>query len=150
MRGKLAFFILGLLVGLAVMNAVQGKKFEEVYWQAEKLKVQHYETVQQLKIIKEQHESRLPPAVKEIKLEIQMNDHSFLEPALRRNIYELVRDLLGQEVSALPYPLLFNLLEGRLIEEGGKKYCLEVKAVILGEILVYYLKIEKINGGNPG
>ncbi|HHU76814.1 MAG TPA: hypothetical protein GXZ24_08005 [Firmicutes bacterium] len=149
MRGKLAFFILGVLIGLTVMNAVQGKKFEEIYWETEELKVKHYETVQQLKKIKEQHESQLPSLVKEIKLEIRMNDHSLPEPALRRGIYELVKDLLGQEVDALPYPLLYNLLEGRLIEEEGRKYCLEVEAVILGNILVYFLDVEKLDGENP-
>lgn len=146
LRKKLSFFVLGLLVGLTLMNTVQGKKFEEFYWQTEELKVQLYETVQQLEKVEEQHESLLPLSVKEIKLEIRMNDQSFIEPALRRNIYELVKDLLGQEVHALPYPLLYNLLEGRLIEEGDKKYHLEVEAVILGEVLVYFLNVEKING----
>jgi len=127
------------------MNAIQGKKFEEVYWQTEKLKVQLYEAVQQMEKVKEQHEAMLPLVVEEIKLEIQMNDHSFIEPALHRAIYDLVNNLLGQEIYALPYPLLFNLLDGRLIEEGDKKYQLEVKAVIVGETLVYFLKVNKIN-----
>ncbi len=150
MRVKIAFFILGLLTGLTLMNVVQGKKFEEVYWKTEELKVQLYETVQQMEKIKEQHESIRPMVVEEIKLEIQMNDHSFVEPALRRTIYDLVKDLLGQEVHALPYPLLFNLLEGRLIEEGNKKYRLEVEAVILGEILAYFLQVKKIDDEAAG
>lgn len=146
MRVKLAFFILGLLTGLTLMNAIQGKKFEEIYWQTEKLKVQLYEAVQQIEKVKEQQEAILPLVVKEIKLEIQMNDHSFVEPALHRAIYDLVNNLLGQEIYALPYPLLFNLLDDRLIEEGDKKYRLEVKAVIVGETLVYFLKVNKLNG----
>ena len=64
LRGKLSFFVLGLLVGLTLMNTVQGKKFEEFYWQTEELKVQLYETVQQLEKVDEQHES-LPLSVKE-------------------------------------------------------------------------------------
>lgn len=146
MREKIAFFILGLLMGLTLMNNIQGKKFEEVYWQTEELKVQLYETVQQLEKVKEQHESLLPLVVKEIKLEIKMDDHSFVEPALRLSIYELVKDLLGQEIHALPYPLLFNLLEGRLIENGDKKYHLKVEAVLIGETLAYFLKVKKVNG----
>jgi hypothetical protein len=146
LREKIAFFVLGLLAGLTLMNAIQGNKFEELYWQTEELKVQLYETVQQLEKIKEQHKSLLPLVVKEIKLEIKMEDQSFVEPALRLSIYELVKDLLGQEVHALPYPLLFNLLDGRLIEEGDKKFHLDVEAVIMGENLVYFLNVKKVNG----
>ena len=68
--------MLGLLAGLTLMNAIQGNKFEELYWQTEELKVQLYETVQQLEKIKEQHKSLLPLVVKEIKLEIKMEDQS--------------------------------------------------------------------------
>jgi hypothetical protein len=140
----MAFFILGILAGMIVMHSFQGKELEKLYWQKENLKVELYETREQMKKIQEQHKSLLPAVIKEIKLEIDMEENSFVEPALRRHIYDLVKEVLGQEVLALPYPLLFNLLNERIVEMDNKRFRLKVEAIILGETLVYYLKVKKM------
>jgi len=126
------------------MHSFQGKELEKLYWQKENLKVELYETREQMKKIQEQHKSLLPAVIKEIKLEIDMEENSFVEPALRRHIYDLVKEVLGQEVLALPYPLLFNLLNERIVEMDNKRFRLKVEAIILGETLVYYLKVKKM------
>ncbi len=144
MKYSMAFFILGILAGMIVMHSFQGKELEKLYWQKENLKVELYETREQMKKIQEQHKSLLPAVIKEIKLEIDMEENSFVEPALRRHIYDLVKEVLGQEVLALPYPLLFNLLNERIVEMDNKRFRLKVEAIILGETLVYYLKVKKM------
>ncbi len=144
MKREIALFFLGLLAGAVLMYGFQGKRLEELYWEKENLKVQLYENAQQLKIIQEQQESLLPPVVQEIKLEINPGQNSFVEPELRQDIYNLAQGLLGQEIRALPYPLVYNFLEGRIVQSGEKKYRLEVKAVILSETLVYYLTAEQL------
>ncbi|MEW5921652.1 MAG: hypothetical protein AB1796_12040 [Bacillota bacterium] len=54
------------------------------------------------------------------------------------------KELIGQELQALPYPLVYNLLENRIVENEKKKYHLKVEAVIIAETVVYYLRVKKI------
>lgn len=131
------------------MNLFQGKKYEELYWEKEKLHVQLYETAEQNRKLREQQEAVSPATVKEIKLEIISSDDLFMEPSLHRSIHELLKELVGQEVHALPYPLLYNLLQNRIVEDNKKSYQLNVEAVILSETLVYYLKVKKLSAEIP-
>lgn len=143
MKRYSALFILGLLVGMMIMHSLQGKELEQLYWEKENLKVELYEKMEQIKKIEEQQETLLPPTVREIKLEINLEEGDFVEPELKRQIYDLVKGLLGQEVLTLPYPLVFNILDNRIVEMDDKRYRLDVEAVILGETLVYYLQAKK-------
>lgn len=142
MRG-ISLFLLGLLTGMIIMNSVQGQRLEGLYWEKEDLKVQLYEKNEQLQSIQEQQEAMLPAVVKEIKLEIKMEENDFVEPALKKEIYDLASGVLGHEIRALPYSMVINLLENREVEAEGKAYRLDVEAVIIGETLTYYLKAEK-------
>ncbi|MGI6318909.1 MAG: hypothetical protein GX263_04360 [Firmicutes bacterium] len=143
MKRYAAFFILGLLVGAMIMHSFQGRELEKLYWEKENLKVELYEKNEQIKKIEEQQERLLPPTVREIKLEISHDGDTFVEPELKRQVYDLVKGLLGQEVLALPYPLVFNILDNRIVEMDDKRFHLNVEAVILGETLVYYLQAKK-------
>jgi hypothetical protein len=144
-KQALAFFALGLLAGSLSINFFQGRKFEELYWEKEKLQVQLYETTAQIHKLKEQQQKFAPATIQEIKLEINTENGFFVEPSFRRNIYELLEELIGEEVQTLSYPLLYNLLQNRIIEDNNKKYRLNVEAVILGETLVYYLSAKKLS-----
>ena len=145
MPRQVGFFILGVLLGMLIMHFLQGKQIEELYWEKENLQVQLYETSQQLRQMQEQQETPQPRVVNEIKINIEVEEDSFVEPGLKQNTYELVEGLLGQEVHALPYPLLYNHLDGRVVNGEDKKYRLKVKAVIVGEVLEYYLKAVKVD-----
>ncbi len=149
MKRCAAFFILGLLAGAMAMHAFQGGALEKLHWEKENLKVELYEKKEQIKKIEEQQESLFPPTVREIKLEISPGGGAFVEPELKRQVYDLVKGLLGQEVLALPYPLVFNILDNRIIEMDEKRFQLNVEAVILGETLVYYLQAKKSGDEAP-
>ena len=140
----LTLLLLGILVGMVIMHFLQGKRLDDYYWQKEELKVELYEATERLKRIEEQHDRLLPALVEEVRLEITMKDNSFVEPALRKHIYDLAKELIGQEFQALPYPLVYNILDDRILESEGKKYRLNVEAVIIAEAVTYYLTVEKI------
>lgn len=144
MKRLFALFFLGTLLGMLIMHTFQGKEIDKLYWEKENLKVELYESREQMKKMQELHETLLPAVVREIKLEINMEENNFVEPALRREIYDLVKGLLGQEVLALPYPLALNILNNRIVEIDKKRYKLNVEAVVLGETMVYYLKAHKL------
>ncbi|HHT47642.1 MAG TPA: hypothetical protein GX004_10230 [Firmicutes bacterium] len=143
MKRYAAFFTLGLLAGMMTMHSFQGRELEKLYWEKENLKVELYEKKEQIKKIESQQETLLPPTVRKIELEITLEDGGFVEPELKLQVYDLIKGLLGEEVLALPYPLIFNILDNRIVEVGDKRYRLNVEAVILGETLVYYLKASK-------
>lgn len=145
MRYSISLLILGVLAGTIIMHTIQGKALEKLYWEKENLKVELYETREQLKKIQEQHKSLLPALIEKIELEITMEEDSFVEPDLKLRIYDLVKEVLGQEIQTLPYPLLFNLLHERIVQVENKQFRLEVEAIIIGKTLVYYLKVKKIS-----
>lgn len=135
-----------MLAGMLLMYFIQGHQLESIYWEKENLKVQLYEKTEQLRTVQEQQQAMIPATVKEIELEIEMEKNNFVEPALKKQVYELVKGTLGQEILALPHPMLINLLENRVVEAEGKDYRLDVEAVIIGETLTYYLTAEKLDG----
>ncbi|MDO9536680.1 MAG: hypothetical protein Q7J85_15445 [Bacillota bacterium] len=144
MKRYSALFFLGILLGMLIMHSFQGRELEKLYWEKENLKVELYENREQMKKMQELHKTLLPSVVREIKLEINIDDNNFVEPALRHEIYDLVKGILGQEVQALPYPLALNILDNRIVELDKKRYNLDVEAIILGETMVYYLKAQKL------
>ncbi len=145
MRNKrgAALFMIGLLLGQVIMYCLFSKRMEQVYWEKEKYKVDLYEITEQMKQVQEDHDTLFPPVVQEIQLDIRFKNDAFVEPELKRHIYDLVKGLLGQEIQALPYPLVLNLLEERTVEFEKKAYQLDVEAVIIGETVIYYILAEK-------
>ncbi len=150
MGRTVALLLLGILLGMVVMQFLQGKRVDDYYWEKEELKVELYEATERLKRIEEQHDRLLPALVEDIRLEITMEDDSFVEPELRKLIYDLAKELIGQEFQALPYPLVYNVLDNRILESEDKKYRLKVKAVIIAETVTYYLTVEKIQEETVG
>ena len=148
MKRSIALFIAGVLLGQVGMYCLTSKKIEEIYWEKENLKVELYELTEQMKQMQEHHETWYPPVVQEVNLDIRLKDDAFVEPELKRQTYDLVKGLLGQEVMALPYPLVLNLLEGRTVEYDNKAYRLDVEAVLIGETVVYYIVAEKKESEN--
>ena len=144
MKRYSALFFLGTLLGMLIMHSFQGRELDKLYWEKENLKVELYESKEQIKKMQEMHETLLPSIVREIKLEINIEENTFVEPSLRREIYDLVKGVLGQEVQALPYPLALNILDNRIVELDKKRYHLDVEAIILGETVVYFLKAQKL------
>lgn len=144
MGRTLALLFLGVLLGMVAMHFLQGKRLDDYYWQKEELKVELYEATERLKKIEEQHDRLLPAQVKEVNLEIHSMANGFVEPALRKLIYDYAKELIGQEVQALPHSLVYNVLNNRIMESEGKKYRLTVEAVIIAETLTYYLTVEKL------
>ena len=144
MMRTMSLLLLGILAGMIIMHFLQSKRVDEYYWEKEDLKVKLYEATERLKRIEEQHDRLLPALVEDIRLEITMEDDSFVEPELRRLIYDLAKELIGQEFQALPYPLVYNILDNRILESEEKKYRLNVEAVIIAETVTYYLTAKKI------
>ena len=144
MMRTMSLLLLRILAGMIIMHFLQSKRVDEYYWEKEELKVKLYEATERLKRIEEQHDKLLPALVEDIRLEITMEDDSFVEPELRRLIYDLAKELIGQEFQALPYPLVYNILDNRILESEEKKYRLNVEAVIIGETVTYYLTAKKI------
>lgn len=145
MLRSLTLIVTGVLLGMTVMHFLQAKHLDDYYWEKEELKVELYEATERLKKIEAQHEELLPAQVKEVRLEINSNDeNSFLEPSLRKLIYDYAKELIGQELQALPYPLVYNVLNNRIVENEDKKYRIRVEAVIIAETVTYYLNVVKI------
>ena len=133
MKRYAAFFILGLLVGAMIMHSFQGRELEKLYWEKENLKVELYEKNEQIKKIEEQQERLLPPTVREIKLEISHDGDTFVEPELKRQVYDLVK-YAGAGSPGTALPLVFNILDNRIVEMDDKRFHLNVEAVILGKL----------------
>ena len=70
MKYSISLLILGVLAGTIIMHTIQGKALDKLYWEKENLKVELYETREQLKKIQEQHKSLLPALIEKIELEI--------------------------------------------------------------------------------
>ncbi|PKM83866.1 MAG: hypothetical protein CVU88_00795 [Firmicutes bacterium HGW-Firmicutes-13] len=146
MRQKAAWFILGLLLGSFLMQTLVGREMNRLYYEQERLKIELYDTVERLKKFEDQSQSRSFNIVKDIKVEFFLRNEitrdAFTELELKKEIKEITKGLIGQEINRLNHEMVVSLLDNRIIKLGDKNFLLELKTLIITEQVVFYLEIE--------
>lgn len=147
MKRCLAFLLLGVIVGASVINILNGKKMDRIYWDNEELKVQLFESTERLKRLEAQLETRHKSVIKEIKIELENSKGSFEELSLRQSLGELARDLVGEELDSLSPTMVHSLFHDRHVKlENQQLYHIRVKWIIISTQTIIHLDYEPVNG----
>ncbi len=146
MRQKLfAYFFLGILLGLFLMQTMVGKEMNRLHYEKEKWMIELYDTLEILKNYEERLESQQFMAVNDVIINFYPGgDHldSFTELELKKQIREIVKTLIGQEINEISPELVHKLLDERIIEVEDKNFLIKVRSIVMSEKVIFNLEIE--------
>jgi len=141
MKRDAALVIMGVIIGLVIMNVYLSDKIDELYISREKLKVELFETRERLKKIEAQWQSHRTALVHDVEVQFyEPVGNPLLELALRQEVLKLTKDIIGEELEKLPHSLVVRLLDQRIIEADGKKYRIQVRTVIMAQRITFVLR----------
>ncbi|GEM_PF-507562 len=146
MKQKVAWFVLGILLGSFFMQILAGKELNRLYYEKERLRVELYEALERLSSYEEQWSNQKFGVIQDIKIiflsENENTKDSFTELELKKEVREIVKDLIGQEIGKTNPELVFKLLDNRIVQVGGKGFLIKVRSIIFAEEIVFYLEAE--------
>ena len=136
----LSLLLLGIIIGSIITISLLGYRIEKLYQEREQLKVDLFETRERLNNLEEMWQSQSEDFIKEIVIELKMEKSTFTELALKQAIQEIVKDLVGEEVSSINPHIIMSMLDKRIITAEEKKYRLDLEAVFLSETLTFIIE----------
>lgn len=139
----LAAFLVGSLLGAAVVNALSGKRLESLYLEAEKLRVELSEQQEKLSKLTEKISYR--PVVEDFEVHVK-GPSPREEVEVEKQVRAMLHELIGKPVAQIDPWLIFSTLEGRIIELGKERFRLRARAALFDRQVVIYLEVEREPG----
>lgn len=127
-------------MGTSILNLLYGQIIDKLYWEKEELKITLFETTKRLSKLEAQLATRRNPLVREVKIEIETEQNSFSEQALRQAINKIAGNIVGEELSSINPQLIYQMLNGREIKlQDGRIFQTEIRWIIIGEKIIFNL-----------
>lgn len=145
---RIAWLLLGFLLGALVIQLTAGKEINRLYYEKVRLQADLYDTIGRLKQYEKDWEAHRYSSIQEIRVEFspsnRENPEDFLLLSLEKEVKEITRDLIGQEISRASPDLAYRLLDNRIVRLEGKQFLLNVRTLIIAQELCYYLEVEQL------
>lgn len=156
----LASFIIGLMAGAAALNLVSGLHLDRAELEIQQLSAQLAEKSEQIKALEEavaQHEASEKLGITEIEVHVSFKDPKLNDELnsleIGKTIKNLLKTLRGREVSTVDPILLFNIVDGRLIQVSDTEFIVTVKSVLVSKKLILHVeaaeKVKTVNTHQP-
>ncbi len=144
MKQKMAYFFLGVLLGAFFMQVLVGKEMNRLYYEKEKWRIELYDTLEILNKMENHQESRQSLAISDVKILFPENGQldSFTRLELQKEIRDIVKGLIGQEIAEINSQLVYKLLNERIVQIEEKKYLITVESIIIGKEVLFFLEAE--------
>jgi len=157
MSGRLkqlaAIFLIGVLAGGAGVNSLVGKQVDRLSLANGALHEQLAATEKELHQVKESLKSRQTLVVNGLDVYVSFApgkpasgyDQKKVQLFVENKVREWLQPLLGQEIGALNYLLIPQVIDLRQVELDGIKYTLKVKLVVVSQRTAVYLEVAPEN-----
>jgi len=145
LKQKFAYFFLGVLLGAFLMQALVGKEMNRLYYEKEKWRIELYDTLELLNKTEEHWESQNSQLVSDVKLYFYPeNDqkNSFTQLELKKEIREIVKGLIGQEIGEINPELAYKLLDQRIVQLEEKNFLIKVRSIVIAREILFHLEAE--------
>ncbi|MBZ4686741.1 MAG: hypothetical protein PWQ96_1032 [Clostridia bacterium] len=142
-----AIFIIGVIIGAAALNAVIGKKLDELYRENTELKEDLSATKSELEEVQTSLKKRrytvvsIDPVIT-FKDELTEYEKETATLEIQKNIKEMLKNLIGKEVGKLNYFLIPTVVDNRVIEIDGKSYKIKVSMVVVTQKIIIYTDVK--------
>lgn len=139
-----ALFVAGILTGAVITVLAVGGQLDAAHLERRALQSRVLEledNVHRLEEILAGHEHRAM-TVQQVKVVIVNPPDPFVALDLEEAAMHLLSDLVGKDVATLDLRLVYNLVDGRVVEVEGKSYLLHVQGIHLFSHTEVMLKAE--------
>lgn len=141
-----AAFIIGLLAGASLINAIIGSQLDNLHMSNQALQQQLSVSERELQALKEnlaEKKKRIITGV-DVEVELQGEFTEYEESATKLMAEKKVEDWLellkGREINDFDYMLIPKIIDNREIEVEGSKFRLQVKMVVIKENIIVFIK----------
>lgn len=139
----MAAFLIGMLMGAAVITWWVGARIDYLMLENEKLQASLDSKETQMKKLEDNLASKQRFVVNDIQAVVQFADEkeedSFVQLSLEKEIILMLDDLWGKDVQSLDPILIANIIDQRTVEVDKKQYHLSVTRgpLISDKVLIY-------------
>jgi hypothetical protein len=149
MKGQmLAFFLIGTIVGGALMFLYEGLEINHLYASLEKTRLANQHLLEESSSLKKQimEHQRNANRVHLVKVTVNTRDE-FIRSTVTRFVKSMTASLIDRPVSALEDSpdLVIAMVENRELQINGILYTLHVRSVVLSRILWIQVDVKPVN-----
>lgn len=147
-RGILAGFLLGILVGASGLNIAIGNNLDRAELEIRRLELQLEDQSEQLVDIEKKLALKGTMVVSDIDVRVEFPDE-YEKLELEDQVKKILKNLRGKEVKNLDPLLISNMVDNRIINTDEHKYNMNVTAVLVSEKVILYLVAKEIEENLP-
>lgn len=147
-KTSLVSFLLGILLGASALSIITGFHLDQAELEIRQLYARLADQSEQIAVLEKSLAQRQKTTVREIEIHVsfpesrQGNDHDKLE--IEKNIKQLLKNVRGQEISALDPLLISGIIDGRTIKIANSTFLLKVKGTLISEKILMYVDAQAV------
>lgn len=141
MTRAIAVFLVGALVGSALMLALLSSRIDNLYIMNKQLLLEQAEHKEKVQILQDRLAQYHKLIVVGFDFKYDSAPESLERLSLERDMKQVLRSLIGQAVRELKPDTVMALLDKRIMAVGDKSYRVNVRAVVLAERVSFYLRV---------
>ncbi|AOY75493.1 hypothetical protein [Clostridium formicaceticum] len=138
----LAIFIIGFILGLAVMNLAQMHTLDRLYRIQNQLNNQLLDREIKLERLNESLNKEKASIIKDLVIEVEFDGNSLVKDEIEKTIHFYMADLVGRELWSIDGEMIYKILEDRILDIEGRNIKLRVKYIILSEKISIAVKAQ--------
>ncbi|MBU4533311.1 MAG: hypothetical protein U1D96_06360 [Eubacteriales bacterium] len=138
--------LLGILIGATLITVHMGRQIEQLMYTVRVLNEELTAANRELESARDSLSDQRLQVVRGIKVDVRLPDEltSYEERSVRLEIEKTVKGWLqplhGQDVKALRFPVVPQIIDGRDVDVDGKVYRLQTRIVYIGEEIIVYVE----------
>lgn len=138
-------FIVGLIIGSAIIIGLVGYRVDNYYEEIQKLKTSIEEKDTRLKKL-EQSLNKQKLILKDIEIILDYEGDEIDKITIEKYTKDKYHKLLGREVETIDVDIIEEIIDKRIFKLKNKEYKLKVTKVILTDVLKIWIETELIEG----
>lgn len=126
-----AVFTLGMIIGVTLLNLVVAPQLDQLIFQREELlsKIESQQTT--LDKLEESLAEERKKVIQDLTIEIENKMDKHVKQELKKDIFEILKSLIGRDISKVDGKLLAQTLDGRIIIVEKKSYKLDFLWIVI-------------------
>lgn len=143
-RALLGVFLIGFLLGLAMMNLFHMHTLDRLYRVQNQLTNQLLDREIKLEKLNDNIENQKATIVKDLMIQVEFEGSPLVKDEIQKNIHFYLTDLVGRELWNIDGEMIYKILDQRIIEVGQRQVQLKTKYIIISEKITIAVKAQTI------
>lgn len=136
-----ASFLLGMIAGITILNLLVGPQLDQLIFEREELLSEIESQQTTLDKLEESLAEERRKVIQDLTIEIENKIDKHIKQELKKDIFEILKSLIGRDISKVDGKLLAETLDGRIIIVEKKSYKLNFLWIIIQPNAIISFKI---------